>query len=78
VRRRRAMIVARVSRSKKLWLVGLWAVNLLAAIAVLLILWGRGYAFHLAGMYFTPGTAVLVGMLVVDVLIFLLISRESK
>jgi hypothetical protein len=38
------------------------------------ILYGRGAVFHLAGMYVTPGIFALACMVLVDVLIFLLLS----
>ncbi len=56
----------------------LYVVNVPVAVVVWLILYGRGYAFHLAGVYFTPGILVLAGMLIVEVLTFFLLQGKSK
>ena len=62
---------------KKILLAVACAVSL--AIAVIwLLLFGRGYSFHFAGIYFTSGILVLIGMLIVDGLIFFALSRKSK
>jgi hypothetical protein len=65
-----------MNRSRKISLAVLSGINLVAAFGVWLFLYGRGYAFHLAGVYFTPGILVATGMLLVEVLIFFLLSRK--
>ena len=66
-----------MSRSKKILLAVVCAVNVTTAV-VWLLLFGRGYSFHVAGVYSTLGIPVLIGMLIVDGLIFSAISRKSK
>ena len=67
-----------VNRSKKIWLAVLYTASLLAAIVVWVILYGRGTVFHFAGVYTTPGIAVLAGLIIADVLIFLAVSRARN
>ena len=52
-------------------------VNVTIAVAWLL-LFGRGYSIHLAGVYFTLGILVLIGMLILDGLVFVALSKKSK
>ena len=64
-------------RSRKIWLAVLYAGN--AAVAFLwLLAYGSRYSFHLAGIYVTPGILTIAVMLIVDILLFLLLSRKSK
>jgi hypothetical protein len=62
-----------MNRPKKIWLAVLYAASLLAAIVVLVILYGRGVVFRLAGVYITPGIFTFAAMVLVDVLIFLML-----
>jgi hypothetical protein len=64
-----------MNRSRKIWLAVLYAVSVPIAILVWVILYGRGDVFHFAGVYITPGIFALTGMILVDGLIFLLLSR---
>jgi len=66
-----------MDRSRKILLAVIYAVNCAIGI-VLLLLFARGHSFHLAGVYFTPGIPILVGMVAVDGLIFFLLSAKSK
>ena len=66
-----------MSRSTRILLAVVYAVNVAIAL-VWLLLFGRGYSFHLAGVYFTPGIPVLIGMLIADGLIFFVLSGKSK
>ena len=66
-----------MSRSRTILLAVVYVVNLTIAL-VWLLLFGRGYSFHLAGVNFTPGIPVLIGMLIVDGLIFFVLSGKSK
>jgi len=66
-----------MKRSRKIWLVVLYAVN--AAVAFLwLFAYGTRYSFQLAGVQVTPGVLALAVMLLVDILLFLLLSRKSN
>ena len=65
-----------MKRSKKIVFLGLCFVNSLVAIVIWLMLYARGYAFHLAGVYFTPGIFVFSGMLLIDILLFFVFSRK--
>ena len=58
---------------KTTWLAVLYAVSLLAAIAVWVILYRRGVVFRFAGVYITPGIFTSAVMVLVDVLIFLML-----
>jgi hypothetical protein len=64
-----------MSRSKKILLAVVYAVNVAI---VWLLLFGRNYSFHLAGVYLTPGIYVLIVMLIVDSLITFALSRKAK
>jgi len=64
-------------RSRKIWLVMLFAVN--AAVAFLwLFAYGRRYSFQLAGVQVTPGILAIAVMLLVDILLFVLLSRKPQ
>lgn len=65
-----------MNRSRKINLAVLSGINLVVAVGVWLALYGRGYVFHLAGVYFTPGILVATGMLLVEVPIFFRLSRK--
>lgn len=70
-------MIPSMKRSRKIWLVALYAVN--AAIAFLwLFAYGGRYSFRLAGVYFTPGVLAITVMVLVDVLLFFLLSRRSQ
>jgi hypothetical protein len=56
--------------SRKISLAVFSGTNLIVAVGAWLFLYGRGYVFHLAGVYFTPGILVATGMLLVEALIF--------
>ena len=60
-----------MNRSKLLAL--LYAATLVAAIVVWLILYRQGVVFRFAGFYITPGIFTLAGMILVDVLIFVML-----
>jgi hypothetical protein len=47
----------------------LYAVTLVIAVLVWVILYGQGVVFSLGRVYLTPGIVVLAGMVLVDVLI---------
>jgi hypothetical protein len=66
-----------MSRSRKIWLVVLYAVNAFVAF-LWLFLYGSRYSFRLAEVYFTPGILAVAVMLLVDVLLFFLLSRKSQ
>ena len=69
--------MASMKRSRKIWLAVLYAFN--AAVAFLwLLAYGRHYSFQLAGVQVTPGVLALAVMLLVDILLFLLLSRKSN
>jgi len=69
-------MVALMRRSRKIWLAVLYTGN--AAVAFLWMLaYGRRYSFQLAGIYVTPGILAIAVMLLVDILLFLLLSRKS-
>ena len=53
----------------------LYAANVPVAVLVWLIFDGRGAVFHFDGVHFTPGIFALAGVVFVDVLISLLLSR---
>lgn len=61
-----------MTRTRKIWLVVLYAANVPVAVLAWLIFYGRGAVFHFAGVHFTPGIFALTGMVFVDVLISLL------
>ena len=70
-------MVPSIRRSRKIWLVVLYAVN--AVVAFLwLFAYGRRYSFQLAGVQVTPGILAIAVMLLVDVLLFLLFSRKLQ
>jgi hypothetical protein len=56
----------------------LYAVTLVIAVLVWVILYGRGTVFHFAGVYTTPGIVVMTAMIVADGLIFLILSRARN
>jgi len=70
-------MVSSMKRSRKIWLVVLYAVN-----AVVTFLWlfasGRRYSFQVAGVQVTPGILAIAVMVFVDVLLFLLLSRKFQ
>ena len=69
------MMVPSMTRSRKIWLIVLYAVN--AAVAFLwLLAYGRRYSFQLAGVQVTPGILAIAVMLLVDTLLFFLLSRK--
>jgi len=66
-----------MGRSRKIWLLVLYAAN--AAVAFLwLFAYGSRYSFQLAGVQVTPGILAIAVMVFVDVLLFLLLSRKSQ
>lgn len=67
-----------MSRLRKIWLAGLYTVTLVIAVIAWVNLYGRGTVFHFGGVYTTPGMVVLTGMVVADVLIFLILSRARN
>jgi hypothetical protein len=67
--------VSLTSTTQSKLLAVLYAVTLVIAVLVWVILYGRGTVFHFAGVYMTPGKVVLAGMIVTDGLIFLILSR---
>jgi len=70
-------MVPSMRRSKKIWLIVLYAVN--AAVAFLwLFAYGRRYSIQLAGVQVTPGILAIAVMVFVDILLFLLLSRKSR
>jgi len=64
-----------MKRSNKIRLIALYAINAIVAF-LWLLLYGRRYSFHLAGAYFGPGILAVAVMLLVDILIFVLLSRK--
>ena len=70
--------MASMNRSRTITLAALYVVSIPVAVVVWLILYARGYAFHLGRVHFTPGVLALSGMSIVDVLVFFLLSRKSK
>jgi hypothetical protein len=64
-----------MNRSRKIWLAALYAISFPAAILLWVVLYGRGAVFHFAGIYITPGIFALSALILVDGLIFLLLSR---
>ena len=66
-----------MGRSRRIWLVALYAVNAAGAF-FWLFAYGRRYSFHLAGVYVTPGILAVAVMLLIDILLFLLLSGKSK
>ena len=70
-------MIALMRWSRKIWLSVIYAGN--AVVAYLwLLAYGSRYSFHLAGIYVTPGILAIALMLLVDILLFLLLSRKSK
>ena len=66
-----------MTRSRKIWLVVLYAVN--AAVAFLwLFAYGRRHSFQVAGVQVTPGILAIAVMAFVDILLFLLLLLSRK
>jgi hypothetical protein len=66
-----------MGRSRKIWLIVLYAVN--ATVAFLwLFAYGRRYSIQMAGLQVTPGVLAIAVMLLADILLFLLLSRKSQ
>lgn len=63
--------------SAKIWLLVIYVVNALVAF-LWLFLYGWRHSFHLAGVYFGPGIVALAGMLLADILIFVLLRKKSR
>jgi hypothetical protein len=65
-----------MNRADRIKLAVLFGLNALVAVVVWLLLYWRGYAFHLAGVHFTPGILVLAVMVLADVLIAALFAGK--
>jgi len=66
-----------MGRSRKIWLIVLYAVNATAAF-LWLFAYGRRYSIQMAGLQVTPGVLAITVMLLVDILLFLLLSGKSN